>query len=598
VAPVLAFIGNQIVDEGATLTFTASASDPDLPAQTLSFSLADGATGSVPGGATITPGGVFSWTPTEAQGPGVYTFDVVVTDDGNPAMSGTEQVTITVDEVNQLPVAVDDTAVTPVNTTLTVPAPGVLANDTDLDGHTLTVATSDGTSTQDGTVIVNSDGSFTYTPPTQTFSGTDTFTYVANDGFGDSNVATVTISVGDVPLPRVAVSESSRYGTAVSGDYVSTHAFDGTVEVLEEERTKGSPTARTSRLEHTWTFDVARGQTITLAVTAFRTASSDDDDDDFEFAYSADDGANWTTVITGVSTSMSTVSASLDPDTNGTVLVRVVDTNRSGGADILDQLTIDAIVITTTNPLPPLPEVNVTATDPNASEAGDPGQFTFTRDLTDTAITVDIAISGTAINGTDYQTIPTTVVFGVGVGSVTVDVIADNDTTSEGDELVVVTILDGAGYTVGTANTDFVTIADNDTTTGEFRVTSETTSFGTRTGGDYTNTYFDDDIVETLTEELYAGRNKTRLEHTWTITGISGTTATLTIDAINPDPTGEAFTFTYSLDGGATWNPIPAQEFALNGATTLLIRVNDTNSNKGDTTRDTIHIDHILLTTS
>ena len=78
-APVLNPIGNQTIAEGTELTFTATATDPDLPADTLTFSLADG-TGSVPTGATITAGGLFSWTPTEAQGPGAYTFDVVVSD--------------------------------------------------------------------------------------------------------------------------------------------------------------------------------------------------------------------------------------------------------------------------------------------------------------------------------------------------------------------------------------------------------------------------------------------------------------------------------------------------------------------------------------
>ncbi len=73
VAPVLAPIGDQSVDELVELTFTATASDVDVPVQSLLFSLSG-----EPVGASITAG-VFTWTPTEAQGPGVYTFDVVVT---------------------------------------------------------------------------------------------------------------------------------------------------------------------------------------------------------------------------------------------------------------------------------------------------------------------------------------------------------------------------------------------------------------------------------------------------------------------------------------------------------------------------------------
>src|SRR5205814_1912772 len=100
-APSLAFIGNQTVNEGNTLTFTAVASDPDVPANTLAFSLDPGA----PTGASInTANGVFTWTPTEAQGPGSYTVSVRVTDNGSPALSDAQSLTITVNEVNTAPV--------------------------------------------------------------------------------------------------------------------------------------------------------------------------------------------------------------------------------------------------------------------------------------------------------------------------------------------------------------------------------------------------------------------------------------------------------------------------------------------------------------
>jgi len=49
-----------------------------------------------------------------------------------------------------------------------------------------------------GILVLNADGSFTYTPAPN-FFGTDTFTYVANDGTADSNVATVTLTVVDMP---------------------------------------------------------------------------------------------------------------------------------------------------------------------------------------------------------------------------------------------------------------------------------------------------------------------------------------------------------------------------------------------------------------
>ncbi len=64
VAPFLAAIGDKSVDELVQLTFTATATDADLPVQTLTFSLVD-----APDGAAITTAGVFTWTPTEEQGP-------------------------------------------------------------------------------------------------------------------------------------------------------------------------------------------------------------------------------------------------------------------------------------------------------------------------------------------------------------------------------------------------------------------------------------------------------------------------------------------------------------------------------------------------
>ena len=78
------------------MTFTATATDHDLPAQTLSFSLVG-----APAGASMTSGGVFGWTPTEAQGPGSYPFDVVVSDG---ALTDGETITVTVNEVNVAPV--------------------------------------------------------------------------------------------------------------------------------------------------------------------------------------------------------------------------------------------------------------------------------------------------------------------------------------------------------------------------------------------------------------------------------------------------------------------------------------------------------------
>jgi hypothetical protein len=91
--PTLNAIGNKAVNEGSTLTFTASASDTDTPAQTLKYSLVG-----APVGATIDENsGAFSWTPTDGPTQTV-TFTVKV-NDGNPGLSDEEQIAVTVNNV-------------------------------------------------------------------------------------------------------------------------------------------------------------------------------------------------------------------------------------------------------------------------------------------------------------------------------------------------------------------------------------------------------------------------------------------------------------------------------------------------------------------
>jgi VCBS repeat-containing protein len=107
---------------------------------------------------------------------------------------------------NQPPTGVADTYTTTLNTALTQNAAnGVLKNDTDPEGKTLTAGkVSD---PAHGSVTLNSDGSFTYTPSTG-FTGTDTFTYKASDGTKQSAVTTVTIAVNPANATPTAVADS------------------------------------------------------------------------------------------------------------------------------------------------------------------------------------------------------------------------------------------------------------------------------------------------------------------------------------------------------------------------------------------------------
>lgn len=135
-APVLAAIGNQTVAESATLSFNASATDSDVPAQTLQFSLANASTGAFPTGATISSSGAFSWTPTEFQGPGAYKVKVVVWDG---SLSDDEEIAITVNEVNAAPVLVLPADMI-TQWGVTLPNASLGANDPDMPGNFVTFA--------------------------------------------------------------------------------------------------------------------------------------------------------------------------------------------------------------------------------------------------------------------------------------------------------------------------------------------------------------------------------------------------------------------------------------------------------------------------
>jgi VCBS repeat-containing protein len=96
---------------------------------------------------------------------------------------------------NIAPQAKDDTYSTDEDKTLTVAAPGVLSNDTDADDDPLTAVLV--SSPSHGTLTLNADGSFTYTPNAN-FNGKDSFTYKANDGGADTIATTVTIQVNAI----------------------------------------------------------------------------------------------------------------------------------------------------------------------------------------------------------------------------------------------------------------------------------------------------------------------------------------------------------------------------------------------------------------
>ncbi|MCO5176837.1 MAG: tandem-95 repeat protein [Thermomicrobiales bacterium] len=178
---------------------------------------------------SLNPDGSFTYTPNaDANGSDSFTYQAT---DGT-ATSNVATVALTVNPINDAPAAVGDAYVTDENTALTVAAPGLLINDTDIDGDTLSTALVLDPSS--GSLTLNADGSFSYTP-NPGFSGSDSFTYRAEDGIVGSNVATVTItvlSVNKTPTADAGGPYSVDEGGTVAVNATGSDAEDASLSFI------------------------------------------------------------------------------------------------------------------------------------------------------------------------------------------------------------------------------------------------------------------------------------------------------------------------------------------------------------------------------
>jgi len=155
--------------------------------------------------------GAYAYTPNaNANGTDSFTF---VADNG--LVSNTATVTVTITPVNDAPYTAQDAYSVDEDNVLVIAAPGVLTNDSDVDGDPLTaVLTSDVTN---GSLSFNADGSFTYTPDPN-YNGLDCFTYDASDSLGGVTNEEVCITVNpvnDAPVisgtPETIVRKNTAY---------------------------------------------------------------------------------------------------------------------------------------------------------------------------------------------------------------------------------------------------------------------------------------------------------------------------------------------------------------------------------------------------
>lgn len=141
--------------------------------------------------------GSFSYTPADNYN-GVDSFTYSAYDGLDYSAPVTVEITLV--GQNDAPVAAADMYHVNEDEELTVSAPGVLSNDSDIDGDTLSAELL--TSTTHGTLTLNANGSFTYTPA-ENYNGLDEFQYKISDGSAESEVVTVTLTVdavNDIPV--------------------------------------------------------------------------------------------------------------------------------------------------------------------------------------------------------------------------------------------------------------------------------------------------------------------------------------------------------------------------------------------------------------
>jgi VCBS repeat-containing protein len=239
--PLLGQLTNQTVTEGNTLTFTPIASDADAPQGTLAFSLDPGA----PAGATINPAtGVFSWTPTEAQGPGSYPITVRVTDAGPPSLSATQSFTVLVNESNSPPVL----ATIP-NQTVSEGSPlsvSPSATDADQPPNVLTFRLGPGAPL--GMNIDPSTGAITWTPAEAQGPGVFPITVQVADSAAANFVSqTFQVTVNELNSPPTLApiaNQSIRAGTPVIGTAFATD-LDLPSNILTFSLDPGAPVGAT-----------------------------------------------------------------------------------------------------------------------------------------------------------------------------------------------------------------------------------------------------------------------------------------------------------------------------------------------------------------
>ena len=377
-APVLPAQTNQTIAELTPLTVTNTATDTDIPVDTLSYQLLD-----PPTGAVIDVNGVITWTPAEDQGPSTNTITIVVTDNGVPASSATNSFEVVVNEVNSAPVLPAQTnqtiaELTPLTVTNT-------ATDTDIPVDTLSYQLLDPPTG----AVIDINGVITWTP--------------AEDQGPSTN--TITIVVTDNGVPASSASNSFEI-------------------VVNEVNSAPVLPAQTNQT-------IAELTPLTVTNTA-----TDSDIPVDTLSYQLLDPPTGAVIdVNGVITW--TPAEDQGPSTN-TITTVVTD----NGVSPLSTTNSFEVVVHDVNSTSLLPVVSVLTLGNAAESGSPTGSFVVQRTgSTEQPLVVNYRLGGTASNGCDYQQLSAAVTIPAGQSSATIDIIPIDNQVEEPSKEVTVTLV-------------------------------------------------------------------------------------------------------------------------------------------------------------
>nr|NCS59516.1 calx-beta domain protein [Microcystis aeruginosa G11-04] len=344
---------------------------------------------------------------------------------------------------------------------------GTITND-DVTLPSITLAVSPTSVTEDGTsnliYIFMRTGDTTnpltvnYTVGGTATNGTD-YTSIPTSVTFAANSATATVTVDPTADTTVEPDETVALTLATGTGYTvgTPDAATGTINNDDTSVTLAvSPSSVTEDGTANLVYTFTRSGVTTNALTVNYTVGG-----------TATNGTDYTSIPTSVTFAANSATATVivDPTADTTVesdetvaLTLATGTGYTVG-------TPDAATGTITNDDVILPSITLAVSPSSVTEDGTANLvYTFTRSgVTTNALTVNYTIGGTATNGTDYTSIPTSVTFAANSATATVTVDPTADTTVESDETVALTLATGTGYTVGTPDAATGTITNDDT---------------------------------------------------------------------------------------------------------------------------------------